>query len=65
MQTGSRRVSIIQSISSQIGYKGKHRLFRRSLSLEDDVRKDKQVYLQNILRFWVPVFIILDWLKLK
>ena len=46
-----------------MGYKGKCGLFRRSLSFENDVGKDKQVYLQDIFWFWVPVFEILDWVN--
>lgn len=49
----------------QMGYKGKCGLFRRSLSFENDVRKDKQVYSQDIFWFGVPVFEILDWVKPK
>lgn len=47
------------NVISQIGYKEKCELFRRSLSFEDDVKKDKKFYPQDIFWFEVQVFVIL------
>lgn len=52
-------------MSSQMDYKGKCGLFRRSLSFEDDVSKDKQVCPQDIFWFGTPVFVIVAWMELK
>lgn len=53
------------SVISPMGYKGKCGLFWRSLNFEDDVRKGKQVYPQDIFCFGVLVFVMLDWMKPK
>lgn len=53
------------NVISQMDYKGKCGLFRRSLSFKDDVRKDKQVCPQDIFWYGTPVFVILAWTEPK
>ena len=48
--------------SLQWAIKGNVGCFGGPLTFEDDVRKDKQVYPQDIICFGIPVSVILDWM---